>query len=122
MTDQKLDGSAGPDSINVLPAWLGQNLEKPCRGHLVLQGNNSSPLALREKDWVLIEKGTGKRIADSRNTEAPVLELYDLASDLKQSNNIAEKEPNRVETMSALLRTIRETGRSRELEFSSKSK
>lgn len=126
LTDQKLDGSAGPDSINVLPTWLGQNLEKPCRDHLVLQGNNSSPLALRERDWVLVEKGVGRKNVDSKNSEVPVLvpvlELYDLASDLKQSNNLAEKEPKRVEAMSARLKTIRETGRSRGLEFSSTSK
>ncbi len=106
LTGQKLDASAGPDSVNVLSAWLGKKTEVPARDHLVLQGNAPSPLALRVGDWMLIEKGGAK-------ANAPSIELYNLASDLGQSQNVAEKEAERAKAMAARLKTIRESGHSR---------
>ena len=51
LTGQKLAADAGPDSFNVLPALLGEKLDKPCREHLVEHGN---VLALRKGPWKLI--------------------------------------------------------------------
>jgi len=108
LTDQKLDRNSGSDSFNVLPAWLGEKLKKPVRDHLVLQGNSPNPLALREGDWVLIEKAGAKK-----NSDGPARELYNLAADLSQSEDVAKKEPERLKSMTARLKTIRENGRSR---------
>ncbi len=106
LTDQKLDASAGPDSFNVLSAWLGKKSEVSARDHLVLQGNSPNPLALRLGDWMLIEKGVAK-------ANVPSIELYNLATDLSQSDNVAENEPERAKGMVARLKTIRENGHSR---------
>ena len=117
LTNQKLDASSGSDSFNALPAWLGEKLESPVRDHLVLQGNSPNPLALRLGDWVLIEKTGAKRSGkadnSSSNSDGPALELYNLATDLGQSDNLEKKEPERVKSMAARLKTIRENGRSR---------
>jgi len=108
LSNQKLDASAAPDSFNVLSAWLGKKTEVPARDHLVLQGNAPNPLALRVGDWMLIEKGGAKK-----NAKAPLIELYNLATDLSQSVNVAENEPERTKAMAARLKTIRENRHSR---------
>ena len=116
LTGEKLAPEAGPDSFNVLPALLGEKLQQPPRDHLVLQNNGQAPLALREGDWVLIEKGGGPRqrqAAPQGDAAAPRPELFNLAADLTQTNNLAAKEPARVKAMSARLETIRSRGRSR---------
>ena len=50
LTNQKLPNHAAPDSVNVLPALLGQSQEG--RELLVEQGRN---IALRQKNWKYIE-------------------------------------------------------------------
>jgi arylsulfatase A-like enzyme len=104
LTGQDLPADAGPDSFNVLPAWLREKTAKPPRDHLVLQNNNQAPLALRQGDWVLIQKGAGPR---------PGTELYNLATDLTQTNNLASEQPARVKELSERLQQIRETGKTR---------
>ena len=100
LTGQTLPEAAGPDSFNVLPALLG---EKQGRDHLVEQGN---VLALRQGTWKLIPPGAqAKRGAN--------VQLFDLATDLGETNNVAAQHPAIVEKMSALLAAIREKGKSR---------
>jgi len=114
LTNQKLEASAGPDSYNVLLAWLGQKLPQPSHDHLVLQTNNPSPLALREGDWMLIEKGAGKKnAAAGPNPELSGYELYNLATDIGETDNLAAKETARAKAMIERLKSIRENGRSR---------
>ncbi len=110
LTGQKLPAEAGPDSFNVLPAWLGLKTDTPARDHLVLQNNGQRPLALRQGQWVLIETG-----AQSRNgtKAAPGYELYNLADDPAELHNVAETQPERIKRMSEELERLRTAGRSR---------
>jgi arylsulfatase A-like enzyme len=112
LTGQRLPTDAGPDSFNVLPALLGERGAKG-REHLVLQNNNQAPLALREGDWVLIQKGGQPGAAKKKKAESPGSELYNLAMDLTQTNNLAALQPERVKLMTARLDQLREQGRSR---------
>jgi arylsulfatase A-like enzyme len=112
LTGQKLAPDAGPDSFNVLPAWLGEKTATPPRDHLVLQNNNQTPLALRQGDWVLIQKGTGPR-QQQRQPDALTGELYNLATDLTQTNNLASANPEKVKAMSQRLEQLKTAGRSR---------
>lgn len=114
MTGQKLPAEAAPDSHNVLEAWLGAPAAtKPIRDHLVLQNNNQQPLALREGDWVLIEKGGVAGKAKKKGAAQGGVELYNLASDPSQEKDLAAGEPARVAAMKARLEKIRSSGRSR---------
>lgn len=117
LTGQKLAAEAGPDSFNVLPALLGEKRKLPARDHLVLQNNNQAPLALREGDWVLIQKGGGpaqqRRAGQQGNAAPPRPELFNLAADLTQTNNLAATETERVKAMSQRLEKIRQQGHSR---------
>ena len=113
LTGQKLPNEAGPDSFNVLSVLLGEKPPEPPRDHLVLQNNNQAPLALRQGDWVLIQKAAVPRQAKAQGTGAPGVELYNLAEDLTQTNNLAPAQPARVKEMSERLQRIAENGRSR---------
>ena len=111
LTGQKLPAEAGPDSYDVLSAWLGEKTTTPPRDHLVLQNNNQTPLALRQGDWVLIQKGASPR--QQQPSAGAGYELYNLATDLTQTNNLAPQESARVKEMSAYLAQLREQGHSR---------
>ena len=73
-------------------------------------------LALREGRWKLIESGSGPRINANTNTETGLderISLFDLESDLAETNNVAAQHPDRVESMRRRLNEIRDSGRSR---------
>ena len=106
LTGQTLPADAGPDSFNVLAAWLGEKTDAPARDHLVLQNNGQTPLALRQGDWALIQRG-----GDSG--PQPRFELYNLTTDLAQTNNLAPELPARVKAMSERLEQLRQQGHSR---------
>jgi arylsulfatase A-like enzyme len=112
LTGQRLPDSAGPDSFNILPALLGEKLDKPCRDHLIEHG---SALAIRKGAWKLIPAGAagagkGKKGKAKGPTRA---ELYNLADDLGETKNLAAEHPDLVKEMTALLQQAREKGRSR---------
>jgi arylsulfatase A-like enzyme len=114
LTGQQLPADAAPDSFNGLPAWLGEKPPMSARDHLVLQNNGQAPLALRQGDWVLLQKGAGPRQQRPPAAgAAPNLELYNLATDLTQTNNLALQQPARVREMSARLEQLRAQGHSR---------
>ena len=110
-TNQKLADTDAPDSFNVLPALLGES--KTGRDHLVEQ---AAVLALIKGDWKYIEPGNGPKVLANTNTEtgqAPQPQLYNLADDLGETRNVAAEHPDAVQDLSALLKEIRENGRSR---------
>jgi arylsulfatase A-like enzyme len=111
LTGQKLGEVAGPDSFNVLPALLGEKIDKPCRDHLVEQGN---VLALRQGPWKLIPAnpaGAAKKKGKKAGSGGD--QLYNLAEDIGETNNVAAAHPDLVKEMTALLQRIRTDGRSR---------
>ncbi len=112
LTGQTLPADAGPDSFNVLPALLGEKLDKPCRDHLVEHGN---VLAIRQGPWKLIPVqatgGPGKKERKKAIRRTP--ELYNLADDIGETTNLAAAHPDRVKEMTELLQRVRENGRSR---------
>jgi arylsulfatase A-like enzyme len=88
LTGQTLAPGDAPDSVNVLPALLGQS--PTARDHLVEQGGS---LALREGNW--------KYIA----TPAP--QLYNLTDDPAETTNVLAKYPVRARAMAERLQQIR---------------
>ncbi len=106
LTGQKLPDAAGPDSCNILPALLGGNRG---RDHLVVHGH-AKFVALRQGSWkfIPVPDGTkkGKRAGSA-------FQLYNLAEDAGESNNVAAENPAKAKEMQELLQQIREKGRSR---------
>ena len=100
LTNQKLPNRATPDSVNVLPALLGQSEEG--RELLVEQGRN---IALRQKNWKYIEPVAQKAGGAAKP------QLYDLSDDLAEQHNLASQRPEKVKELSGLLGVIRKSGR-----------
>jgi arylsulfatase A-like enzyme len=107
LTGQPLDPAAGPDSFNILPALLGEPLDKPCRDHLVEHGN---ALAIRKGPWKLIPPSGGAAGKKAKGGAAPVVQLYNLADDLGETKNVAAGHPEIVNELAALLAQVREKG------------
>jgi arylsulfatase A-like enzyme len=110
MTGQKLPEDAAPDSLDVLPALLGQ--AKQGRDHLV---EHAGALSLIQGDWKAIEarKGPKTNLTGNElgNSETP--QLFNLADDIGEKNDLAAKHPERVKTMLGEIARIKATPRTR---------
>ena len=138
LTGATLTASDGPDSINVLPTWLG-NPAQPVRDQLVLAPLKKNALALREGRWLYIGaqggggfsgnkpgdhllggpgalKFTGENNSDIANgkikTDAPAAQLYDLEADRSQSRNIIREHPAQAALMAKHLADLQRQPRS----------
>jgi arylsulfatase A-like enzyme len=105
VTGGKAASGSAPDSQNMLPALLGQDAKG--RDWLV---EHAGSLALIEGNWKLIAPGKGPKINRNTNTELgndPEPQLYDLAADIGEKNNLAAQNPERVQAMLERLARIR---------------
>jgi arylsulfatase A len=111
LTAQKLEETSGPDSMDILPALLGKSQKG--RESLV---EHAGTLALRKGQWKYIEPNKGVPVLKNTNTEtgnSPEPQLYDLSEDIAERRNLATEKPETVQEMAALLKQIRQAGRSR---------
>ncbi|MBL9130765.1 MAG: hypothetical protein JNG86_06170, partial [Verrucomicrobiaceae bacterium] len=119
----------GPDSLNMLPALLGQP-DKPLRTELVLAPHKKTHLALRDGPWLYIGarggggfnaakpgehglggggalKFTGETNSDFANgklkPDAPEQQLYKLSDDPRQTKNVIREHPEIAKRMALRL-------------------
>lgn len=119
----------GPDSLNLLPAWLGRP-EKPLRNELLIAPSRKANLALREGEWLyigaqggggftgakpgehLLGGGAALRFAGENNSDysdgklkpdAPGQQLYNLATDPRQTENVIRSHPELAKHLAARL-------------------
>lgn len=98
---------AGPDSVDVLDALLGQS--DVGRAEIVLEGVQAKTV-LRQGDWVFIPPHQGPPVNTNVNIEtgnSPVPQLYNLSGDIGQIENVASIYPDVAERMADRLREIR---------------
>lgn len=98
---------AGPDSVDVLDALLGQS--DTGRAEIVLEGVQAKTV-LRQGDWVFIPPHQGPPVNTNVNIETgncPVPQLYNLSGDIGQIENVASIYPDVAERMADRLREIR---------------
>jgi arylsulfatase A-like enzyme len=101
------DGTAS-DSIDVLPALLGQT--EIGRDALVEQAGG---LALRKGNWKYIRPRRGPSVNPNTRTEIGAsgrAQLYNLEDDLDETRNLAVEQPEKVAELSQLLDQIRAAG------------
>jgi arylsulfatase A-like enzyme len=91
----KLPDQTAEDSFSLLPLLKGENI--PVRPHAISCAASGTP-GLREGDWKFIP---GKDH-----------QLYNLADDIGEKNNLASKYPERVAAMQTLLEKLITDGRS----------
>lgn len=96
----------GTDSENLLNALLG----KSTIGRKVLVEQGLESIAILNGDWKYIEPNNGKKMNTLTNTElgnSPLPQLYNLKNDIGEKNNLAEKHPEKVKELAALLLSIK---------------
>jgi arylsulfatase A-like enzyme len=106
LVGQTPDPAASPDSQNHLQALLGDS--PTGRESLVEQGQG---LALRHGVWKFIPANEGSPVAWQTGNEtanAPSPQLYRLDLDPGETNNLATREPERLNTLRQTLSTLRE--------------
>jgi arylsulfatase A-like enzyme len=135
----KLPRNAAPDSFNILPALFGDTTRTPVRGGAVILASYSGMLAVRDGDWILILgrgsggstteyfKHYGMRLEElGRKTTGwavkgmgepdpslPPGQLYNLAKDRGQAENLYRDHPDIVKRLTDLVIDYRARGRSR---------
>jgi arylsulfatase A-like enzyme len=98
LANQKLPNRAAPDSVNVLPALLGQSQHG--RDELVEQSRN---LAVRQGNWKYIEP--------EKRPEGGKPQLYNLADDIAEQHNLIKQRSEKLKELSKRLDEIRKSGR-----------
>ncbi len=108
LVGQNLAAGDAPDSRNVLSALLGET--KLGRNQLVEQGG---PFGMRDGLWKYIEPTKGPKRSPWTGTElgnSPVPQLYDLRSDLGETNNLDGAHPDRSRQLLDELNATRKAG------------
>jgi arylsulfatase A-like enzyme len=118
--ETKLDrATTAPDSINVLPAFLGQSTAQPLRRDLILQSANGV-YALRSGPWKWIDgvplapKGKKAPAATGPKADQFRPRLINLADDPGETNDVAAGHPEIARELAATLKQQRAQGFSRE--------
>ena len=105
-----LPNNGAEDSYNILPALLGQPLNQPIR-EATIHHSSKGKFAIRQDQWVLLDHpGSG---GNGYDVDTGEIQLYNLQTDASQEQNLADKNPDRVSNLKALLEKYKESGRSR---------
>jgi arylsulfatase A-like enzyme len=120
----RLPDNAGPDSVSILPALLGKNLDRPLREATVHHSINGS-FSIRQGRWKLeLCPGSGgwssPRPAEAKKMKLPPIQLYDLSADIGETKNVCKEHPDVVEHLTALLEKYKQQGRSTPIQGDSK--
>ncbi len=129
LTRQKLGKAQQVDSVNMLPALVGEP-EQQIRDHLVLAPHKGTHLSVRKGKWMYIPaQGSGgfggskpgdhtfagpaaatfvgsvnSDIEDGKiKKDAPPAQLYDLEADVTETKNVHDEHPEVVKELSSLL-------------------
>jgi len=115
----KLPDNAGEDSYNILPALLGEELDKPIR-EAVVHHSSRGYFAIRQGKWKLIlcQGSGGNRYKEGPNAikpDDPPGQLYNMAEDYRERRNLYLEHPDIVARLTNLLEKYKRQGYSRPL-------
>ncbi|MFP6666401.1 MAG: sulfatase-like hydrolase/transferase, partial [Pirellulales bacterium] len=97
---RKLPQDAAEDSVSFLPVLLHPGRKHKARPPILHGGK-----VIRDGDWKLIDTQGGRGFDANRRVKYGV-ELYNLQDDLSEKNNLADKMPEKVESLRAKMRRI----------------
>lgn len=111
--DVELPSDAGEDSYDILPYMQGKQDETIREG--TVHHSISGEFAIRKDQWKLVEcRGSGgwSLREDDVPEDAPPMQLYDMANDPEEQNNLYHEKPELVAELQGLLNGYREGDRS----------
>jgi arylsulfatase A-like enzyme len=116
LTRVALTADAALDSMNALPALLGQSQSQPARDTFITHGSGTNgPFGIRLGRWKLVQSAGGgigsSPSAKQRPAQPP--RLFNLADDFAEEHDLRVKLPEKVEELSQLLTKQRQQGRTR---------
>ena len=108
LVNQSPDSKTMPDSLNILPALLGESATG--RDHVV---EHARDLSLRQGSWKFIPAGsTRDRLGPWESVKIPEPGLlFNLETDPGEVRNLADSHPDQLEAMASLLEQVRRSGR-----------
>jgi arylsulfatase A len=114
----KLGDGIGPDSYNILPALLGQKYNEPIR-EAIVHHSCYGVFSIRRGPWKLIleTKSSGGWVKPRGSGPEPGNpgQLYNLADDLQEKNDLWDKHLEIVQELTKLLEKYKQQGHSRSL-------
>jgi arylsulfatase A len=105
------------DSVNILPALLGEQTKAPLRPDMIVHSNDGV-FAIRKGPWKWVEGVPVKQISPGlRKAHASEFQrqLFNLQDDPKETTDVSAQHPEVVKDLEALLNRYRDGGYSREL-------
>ncbi|MCU0786424.1 MAG: sulfatase-like hydrolase/transferase, partial [Verrucomicrobia bacterium] len=107
----KLPAGAGPDSFSFLPVLEGrQPKDQPVRGPIVMQAGSSPAMMIRSGDWKLINQLGSGGFSQPKTIKPgpgdPAGQLYNLRTDLAETNNLYLKHPEVLARLEAEMQRI----------------
>ncbi len=109
LTGQAFANGSMPDSFNELSALLGES--KQGRAWVI---EHAGALSIVQDGWKLISPSSGPKMDNNTHTELgndPKPQLYHVAADPSEKQDLASQEPERVRVLSALLKEIKSSAR-----------
>ena len=115
IVDAELPDDAAQDSYNLLPVLLGEKIDEPIRQDMIHHGVFGA-FSIRDGEWKLIlgTQGSGGWPPPSDGKPDPNSpgQLYNIAEDPGEQNNLWDQRPEIIERLIALLEKQKEAGRS----------
>ncbi len=112
LTKQTMEKTAFSDSVNVLPALLGESTT----GRTALVEQGSAALGLRDGDWKLVQPNGGKHPAHEKFEAVAGAQLFHLTDDPGERHDLAKDNPPKLAEMQAELAKIRGPGAASEVD------
>ncbi|TWT47076.1 Arylsulfatase [Thalassoglobus neptunius] len=112
ITDATLEDDTAPDSFSFLECLQEEDLSSP-RAPIINHSVNGT-FAIRDGEWKLVlSDGSGGREAPKGKPFQKPYQLYNLKSDLGETENVIDKHPEIAERLERQCEEIRNSGRSR---------
>lgn len=100
LTNVQIPASEQTDGISFLSTLLDEGKQKE-HEHLYWEFHEGGGrLALRERDWKMV-------VLNAKSEDNEKVELYNLASDIGETNNLVDKEPEKAKAMYTKMKSLR---------------
>ncbi len=106
----ELESDEGPDSFDFLPQLMGESPSVGTARNVLVMKSSAGLMTVREGNWKLIDGlgsgGFSEPAVVKPEAGQPAGQLYDLATDLRETNNLYDKRPDLVKHLKQILASV----------------